>query len=84
MTLTPEQLDRLFYLCGALREETITENEFAELNALLETYPAAQDLYLDYVYLCTDLCKLQAAIKHTSLPLNETLEPSFLQPPRRD
>jgi hypothetical protein len=77
MTLTPEQLDRLFCLCGALRDETITHDEFAELNALLETYPAAQDLYLDYVYLCTDLCKLQAAIKHTSLPLNETLEPSL-------
>ncbi|MCE5185232.1 MAG: NPCBM/NEW2 domain-containing protein [Planctomycetaceae bacterium] len=62
MNLSNEQLNRLFELCGALREEVITEEGFAELNSLLETNPAAQDIYLDYIYLCTDLCRLQAAI----------------------
>lgn len=72
MSLSPEKLNRLFYLCGALREEVISADEFAELNQLLETDPLAQDVYLNYVYLCTDLCRLQAAIKHR--PVSEVVE----------
>lgn len=69
MKLAPEQLNKLFTLFGTLREETITPQEFAELNQFLKTYPEAQDFYLDYVYLCSDLCNLQAAIKHAPIPL---------------
>lgn len=63
MNTSPEKLNRIFYLCGALREEVISADEFAELNHLLETDSAAQEIYLSYIYLCTDLCRLQAAIK---------------------
>jgi hypothetical protein len=64
MELTPLQLNRLFTLLGALRDEILTPGEFDELSELLKRYPAARDYYLDYIYLCTDLCNLQAAIKH--------------------
>lgn len=64
MELTPIQLNRLFTLLGALRDEIITQAEFDELAELLKRYPAAREYYLDYIYLCTDLCNLQAAIKH--------------------
>lgn len=60
-----EELNRLFTLCGALRDEIITEEEFRELDELLRRSPEAQGYYLDYIYLCTDLCNLQAAVKHT-------------------
>ena len=66
MSLTPEQLNRLLYLCGTIREGIITPEEFSELNGLLETNPTAQEYYLDYIFLCTDLCNLQAATKHHS------------------
>jgi hypothetical protein len=72
MNVSPEKLNRIFYLCGALREEVISVEEFAELNQLLEADPFAQEIYLNYVYLCTDLCRLQAAIKHR--PISETIE----------
>jgi hypothetical protein len=66
MELSNIQLNRLFTLLGALRDEIITPEEFAELNDLLKKSPQAQELYIDYIYLCTDLCNLQAAIPHTS------------------
>ncbi|MEJ5259816.1 MAG: NPCBM/NEW2 domain-containing protein [Anaerohalosphaeraceae bacterium] len=65
MELSNIQLNRLFTLLGALRDEIITPQEFDELTALLKNYPQARELYLDYIYLCTDLCNLQAAIRHT-------------------
>lgn len=61
--MTPQQLHRLFSLLGALRDETITKDEFTELNRMLDENSEAQDIYLDYIYLCTDLCNLQAATK---------------------
>lgn len=61
-----EELNRLLTLCGAVRDGMITEEEFTELDALLRHDPEAQSYYLDYIYLCTDLCNLQAAIKHAS------------------
>lgn len=67
MELSNIQLNRLFTLLGALRDEVMTPQEFAELNDLLKKTPQARDVYLDYVYLCTDLCNLQAAIRHTSV-----------------
>ncbi|MEN6309257.1 MAG: NPCBM/NEW2 domain-containing protein [Anaerohalosphaeraceae bacterium] len=85
MKLTAEQLNRLFTLLGALKEGLITTEEFAELNHLLDTSPVAQDYYLDYIYLCTDLCDLQAAIRpnqtlcdaieHTETALTESSIP---------
>lgn len=75
MTLPAEQIHRILYLCGQLREEIITADEFAELNTILETSRAAQDIYLDYVYLCTDLCRLQAAVKHAPQSLDVAFEP---------
>ena len=63
MKMTPEQLNRLFYLLGALRDEVITDDEFSELNRMLDENSIAKEYYLDYIYLCTDLCNLQAAIK---------------------
>jgi len=72
MNMSPDQLNRLFYLCGALREGVIGEPEFAELNALLESSSDAQDIYLNYVYLCTDLCRLQAAVNHNPLAAADT------------
>ena len=71
MKPTPEQLNRLFYLLGALRDEVITDDEFTELNTLLEENDAARELYLDYIYLCTDLCNLQAATNQ-DLPCGES------------
>lgn len=65
MKMNPEEIHRLVYLCGVLRDEIITKEEFDELNKLLEENDEAQNFYLDYVYLCTDLCKLQAAIHHS-------------------
>jgi|GEM_PF-6475589 len=47
MKMTPEQLNRLLTLLGALREEVLTDAEFAELNQMLQTLPQAQDIYLD-------------------------------------
>lgn len=73
--LTAEQLHRLFYLLGALRDEVITNEEFAELNKMLEQNSAAQDVYLDYIYLCTDLCNLQAAIKKDTPAGPRTVDP---------
>jgi hypothetical protein len=67
MKMTPEQAKRLFYLFGVLREETITGPEISELNAILETQPEARAYYIDYVYLCTDLYNLQAAISHNNV-----------------
>ncbi len=67
MELSNLQLNRLFTLLGALRDEVITQEEFNEFNDFLKRYPQARDLYVDYVYLCTDLCNLQAAIRHTSV-----------------
>ncbi len=72
MELTPLQLNRLLTLLGALRDEIITSGEFDELTELLKTYPAAVDYYLGYIYLCTDLCNLQAAIRHApALPISD-------------
>ena len=65
--MNPEELKRLFTLLGALRDEVISPDEFEALNALLENNETAQEYYLDYVYLCTDLCNLQAAIKQDDL-----------------
>ena len=65
MELSNVQLNRLFNLLGALRDGVISRQEFEELNEFLKTFPQARELYVDYVYLCTDLCNLQAAIRHT-------------------
>lgn len=64
MTLSSEQLNRLFYLFGGLGEGTISRQEFKELDELLAGNPQILDLYWDYVSLCTDLCNLQAATKY--------------------
>jgi hypothetical protein len=74
MSMTPEQVRRLFYLLGALRDEIITEEEFLELNALLDENSEAQEYYLDYIYLCTDLCNLQAAIKQDERLVDRRME----------
>ncbi len=63
MKMLPEQFNRLLYLLGALRDEVITADEFLELNTMLQDNSEAQEYYLDYIYLCTDLCNLQAAVK---------------------
>jgi cell division protein FtsL len=68
--MTPVQLDRLFQLLGSLREGVISEAEFAELNRILETDSEGQDYYVDYMYLCADLCNLQAAIRHNDSAWN--------------
>lgn len=73
MKMTSQQLNRLFYLLGALRDGIVTEAEFADLNTMLENSPQAQEYYLDYIYLCTDLCNLQAAIKQDA-HLQETID----------
>ncbi len=65
--MTPVQLDRLFYLLGSLREGILSKPEFAELNRILETDSEGRDYYVDYMYLCADLCNLQAATSHNSL-----------------
>jgi cell division protein FtsL len=64
--MTPVQLDRLFYLLGALREGILSEPEFAELDRILETDSEGRDYYVDYMYLCADLCNLQAATNYNS------------------
>lgn len=71
MKMPAEQIHRIMALCGALRDGVITEAEFAELDTLLRQNPEAQDIYLDYIYLCTDLCNLQAAIKLADAEANE-------------
>jgi len=73
MKMTPEQLNRLLTLLGALREEVLTDAEFAELNQMLQTLPQAQDIYLDYITLCTELCNLQAATRHNPT-ITQTLQ----------
>ncbi len=65
MKLSAEQLNRLFILLGALRDGVLTGQDFEALNDLLRNSPEARDYYVDYVYLCSDLCNLQAAIKHS-------------------
>lgn len=65
--MSPEQIKRMLYLFGVLREETITPQEISELNEILETQPQAREYYIDYVFLCTDLCNLQAATSHNSI-----------------
>jgi cell division protein FtsL len=64
--MTPVQLDRLFYLLGSLREGILGEPEFAELNRILETDAEGRDYYVDYMYLCADLCNLQAATNYNN------------------
>jgi hypothetical protein len=64
--MSPEQVKRMLYLFGVLREEIITRQEMSELNDILVTQPQARDYYIDYVYLCTDLCNLQAATSHNN------------------
>jgi hypothetical protein len=63
MTVRPEQLNRLMQLCGAVRDGVITPEQFAELNEMLEQFPWARAYYLDYAYLCTDLCHFQSAAR---------------------
>jgi hypothetical protein len=72
--MTPVQLDRLFYLLGSLREGILSKPEFAELNRILETDSEGRDYYVDYMYLCADLCNLQAATSHNSLFWNALQE----------
>ena len=67
MKMTAEQLNRLLYLCGALRDAVITQEEFSELDEMLRTNPRAREYYLDYVYLCADLCHFQSAAQHASV-----------------
>lgn len=67
MKMTAEQLNRLLYLCGALRDAVLTPAEFDELNAMLRDNVRAQEYYLDYVYMCTDLCNFQSAVRHPSV-----------------
>ncbi len=83
VTFTPEQLNRLFYLFGGVRDGTISRQEFKELDALLAENQQVLDLYWDYVSLCTDLCNLQAATQYNkgiSVSLESRLEePECLQ-----
>lgn len=76
MTMPADQLNRLLVLCGALRDGAITDGQFVELNAMLEKYAWAREYYLDYVYLCTDLCHFQSATQHLPDGFDVTPSPS--------
>jgi hypothetical protein len=77
--MSPEQTKRMLYLFGTLREEIITAEEMSELNELLEKQPEARDCYIDYAFLCTDLCNLQAATSHNSMFWNVLQEDGLPQ-----
>lgn len=70
--MTTVQLNRLMALCGALRDGVISPEEFSELNDMLRTQTWARQYYLDYVYLCADLCHFQSAAQHISLDPSAT------------
>ncbi len=72
--LSPKQLNRLFSLFGSLRDGMITEQEFSELSGLLDSSTAAQEYYVDYVCLCTDLDTLQASLKSVQPVKNAATE----------
>lgn len=69
MSMTNEQLNRLMTLCGALRDGVITPEEFSELNEMLRADRLAREYYLDYAYLCADLCHFQSATQQASVDL---------------
>lgn len=76
MTVRPEQLNHLMHLCGALRDGVLTKKQFADLNHMLEQYPWAREYYLDYVYLCTDLCNFQSAARLGSCVIDPAAAPT--------
>jgi len=67
MTSNPEKFAEFFGLLSALRDEVITDAQFAQLDKLLAVNPEAQQYYVEYIMLCVELRKYQA--------LNENSEP---------
>jgi len=60
MTSNPEKFAEFFGLLSALRDEVITDAQFAQLDKLLTANPEAQQYYVEYIMLCVELRKYQA------------------------
>lgn len=55
MTDGPGESGEFLELLGALREGTVTDEQFAQLDRLLACDPALQQAYVEYMLLCTEL-----------------------------
>jgi len=80
MTSNPEKFAEFFGLLSALRDEVITDAQFAQLDKLLTANPEAQQYYVEYIMLCVELRKYQA-LNGSNEPkaediMRETLEQS--------
>jgi ferric-dicitrate binding protein FerR (iron transport regulator) len=72
--MNPEQLGKLSELLGKLRDDAITKEQFAQLDRLLANDPQAQQYYMDYILLCSDLRNCQAAVALDMLAMARLLQ----------
>ncbi len=68
MTLSQEKQYELFDLLGALRDESITQDQFNQLQTWIKESPEVSVIYTEYCSLCSELRNQQAA---TSLNLSQ-------------
>ena len=55
MSLSPEQIERVEYLLTVFGDESISQDEMAELNTYIIEHPEARKLYFADTYLCNEL-----------------------------
>jgi hypothetical protein len=72
--MNPEESGKLSELLGKLRDGAITKEQFAQLDQLLENDPQAQQYYVDYILLCSDLRNCQAAVALDMLAMARLLQ----------
>ena len=72
--MNPEAPGKLSELLGKLRDGAITKEQFAQLDRLLANDPQAQQYYVDYILLCSDLRNCQAAVALDMLAMARLLQ----------
>ncbi len=55
--MTPDEKEALYELLDAVREERITDEQFAHLRQLMHHNAEAEELYVEYMVFCADLKK---------------------------
>lgn len=68
--MTPKERQEFYRLMNALREDTISDEQFAELDRWISTNPAACQIYVGYTKMWAELQKFQASahpVPHSTL-----------------